>query len=132
MDTDHVIAGTGYKVDIDRLAFLDPELRSQIKAFHGAPALDSVFQSSVRNLHLVGILSAFAFGPVMRFVDGTKHAAAILAGHLRGAARKRFVQPYDDREVPAPVLARSPAASTAPRRRHRPARGRRALTTTGA
>ena len=116
MDTDHVLAGTGYKVDIDRLAFLDPALRSRVKAFHGAPVLDSAFQSSVRNLYFVGISSAFAFGPVMRFVHGTKHAAAILAGHLRGAARKRFAQRYDDREVPAPVLARSSAASTAPRR----------------
>ena len=88
MDTDHVIAGTGYKVDVDLLAFLDPALRSQIKAVHGAPALNSLFQSSVRDLHFVGISSVFAFGPVMRFVHGTKHAA-IVAGHLRGAARMR-------------------------------------------
>ncbi len=80
MNTDHVIAATGYKVDIGRLAFLDPALRSRIKDFHGAPVLDRAFQSSVRNLHFVGISSAFSFGPVMRFVHGTKHAAAILHG----------------------------------------------------
>jgi FAD-dependent urate hydroxylase len=89
MDTDHVIAATGYKVDIGRLAFLDPALLSRIEVFHGAPALDSVFQSSVRNLHFVGIASAFTFGPVMRFVHGTKHAAAILTAHLRAGTRRR-------------------------------------------
>lgn len=116
MDTDHVIAATGYKVDIGRLDLLDPALRSRVKAFHGTPVLDSVFQSSVRNLHFVGISSAFSFGPVMRFVHGTKHAAAILAAHLRGAARKRSGRRYDGDEALSPVLARSSAASM-PRRR---------------
>jgi lysine/ornithine N-monooxygenase len=36
METDHVIAATGYKVDIGRLAFLDPPLRSEIKVLRGA------------------------------------------------------------------------------------------------
>jgi hypothetical protein len=114
METDHVIAGTGYKVDVGLLAFLDPALRSQSKAVHEAPALDSLFQSSVRDLHFVGISSAFAFGPVMRFVHGTKHGA-ILAGHLCGAAPMRPAQRHDGSEVVAPVLARSSATSMARR-----------------
>jgi hypothetical protein len=38
-------------------------------------------------LYFVGIASAFSLGPVMRFVFGAKHAAAILTAHLRAAAR---------------------------------------------
>jgi hypothetical protein len=38
-------------------------------------------------LYFVGLASAFSFGPVMRFVFGAKHAAAILTAHLRAAGR---------------------------------------------
>lgn len=116
MDTDHVIAATGYKVDIGRLAFLDPVLRSRIKVFRGAPVLDSVFQSSVQNLYFVDIASAFSFGPVMRFVFGAKHAAAILAAHLRAEARTRSGRSRDRREAARALWARSPAQPVARRR----------------
>lgn len=116
MDTDHVIAATGYKVDIGRLAFLDPVLRSHIKVFRGAPVLDSVFQSSVQNLYFVGIASAFSFGPVMRFVFGAKHPAAILAAHLRAAARTRSGRSRERSEAAPALWARSPAEPVARRR----------------
>jgi FAD-dependent urate hydroxylase len=86
--TDHVIAGTGYKVDVSRLSPIDEMLRSNIKTFEGAPVLNSVFESSVPGLHFVGLPSALSFGPVMRFVYGTKHAAAILTPHIRSATRQ--------------------------------------------
>jgi hypothetical protein len=86
--TDHVIAGTGYKVDVNRLSLIDETLRSNIKTFKGAPVLNSVFESSVPGLHFVGLPSALSFGPVMRFVYGTKHAAAILTPHIRSATRQ--------------------------------------------
>jgi hypothetical protein len=35
------------------------------------------WRSSLQNLYFVGIPNAFSFGPVMRFVFGDKHAAAI-------------------------------------------------------
>ena len=35
--TGHVITATGYKVDMNRLKFLNPEIRSQIKTFNGSP-----------------------------------------------------------------------------------------------
>jgi FAD-dependent urate hydroxylase len=87
--TDHVIAATGYRVDLGRLAFLDPTLRATIKAADGVPALNPVFESSVPGLHFVGLASAPSFGPVMRFVYGARHAATILTGHIRAAARRR-------------------------------------------
>ena len=37
LDVDHVIAGTGFRVDLDRLAYLPPELRPAINTFSGYP-----------------------------------------------------------------------------------------------
>ena len=44
---DHVIAGTGYDVNVDRIPFLAPELRSVIARRGSGPKLDASFQSSV-------------------------------------------------------------------------------------
>ncbi len=87
--TDNVIAATGYRVDLDRLTFLEPSLRAAIKTADGAPVLNPVFESSVPGLHFVGLSSALSFGPVMRFVYGASHAASILTAHVRAAARAR-------------------------------------------
>ena len=96
-ETEHIIAATGYKVDLRRLAFLDETLRSEIKTFNGSPQLDATFESSAPGLYFVGIASAQSFGPLMRFVYGAKHAATILARHVRAAtpARSRAVEPVD-------------------------------------
>ena len=88
-ETDHIIAATGYKVDLGNLKFLGNELRSGIRTHDGSPRLNAVFESSVPNLHFVGLASAQSFGPVMRFVYGAKHASRILAGHVRPAVRLR-------------------------------------------
>jgi cation diffusion facilitator CzcD-associated flavoprotein CzcO len=88
-ETDHIIAATGYKVDLKRLPFLDKTLQSEIKAFDGSPRLNAAFESSVTGLHFVGVASAQSFGPVMRFVYGAKHAAAILTRHVRRASHVR-------------------------------------------
>jgi thioredoxin reductase len=73
--TEHVIAATGYKVDMERLAFLDSDIRSQINCVGGSPALSSAFESSVPGLYFVGLAAANSFGPVMRFAFGAGFAA---------------------------------------------------------
>ncbi len=52
--TEHVITGTGYKVDLERLQFLSPELRRQIALVQSSPALSANFESSVRGLYFAG------------------------------------------------------------------------------
>jgi cation diffusion facilitator CzcD-associated flavoprotein CzcO len=84
--TDHVIAATGYRVDIGRLDYLDPELAGSIRREAGGiPALSASFETSVPGLYIVGVTSAPVFGPIMRFMYGAKHAAPIVAGALRKA-----------------------------------------------
>jgi len=89
--TDHVIAGTGYRVDLDRLQFLAPEIRAGIKSVQRTPILSSTFESSVPGLHFVGIAAANSFGPVMRFACGAMHPARRLARHLVGTLPRRLV-----------------------------------------
>jgi thioredoxin reductase len=73
--TEHIIAATGYKVDLARLAFLSTEIRSKLRAIEGTPVLSSTFESSVPGLYFVGIAAAHSFGPVMRFAFGAGFAA---------------------------------------------------------
>ena len=45
--SNHVIAATGYKVDLDRLTFLDSALRDQLELSGRSPVLGKGFESSV-------------------------------------------------------------------------------------
>ncbi|HXB63892.1 MAG TPA: FAD-dependent oxidoreductase [Solirubrobacteraceae bacterium] len=74
-----VLAGTGYRPDVDRLRFLDAALRARIATAAGTPVLDRSFQSSVGGLYFVGYAAAGSFGPVMRFVYGADFTARRLA-----------------------------------------------------
>jgi cation diffusion facilitator CzcD-associated flavoprotein CzcO len=73
--TDHIIAATGYRVSLERLTFLRPEVRSKLKAVNGTPVLSSDFESSVPGLYFIGVAAANSFGPVMRFAFGAGFAA---------------------------------------------------------
>jgi thioredoxin reductase len=72
---DHVIAATGYRVDVDRLNFLDGAIRAKVRTIEKAPALSPSFESSVPGLYFAGVSAANSFGPVMRFAFGAKFAA---------------------------------------------------------
>lgn len=84
IETDHVIAATGYKPDLSRLDFLDDDLRAQIPTVEGAPLLSPRFETKVPGLFMVGPVSANCFGPVMRFAAGAGITARFLARHLAG------------------------------------------------
>ncbi|MFC9328221.1 NAD(P)-binding domain-containing protein [Kitasatospora sp. NPDC057015] len=76
LEADHVLAATGYRVDVDRLDLLDPALRRAVRrANGGAPRLSAGLESSVPGLYFTGLAAADTFGPVLRFVCGTGFAA---------------------------------------------------------
>jgi FAD-dependent urate hydroxylase len=79
---DHVIAGTGFKVDVDRLGFLDAGLRQAIRRIMGSPRLNRRFETSVKRLHVIGPASALSFGPLFRFVVGAHYTVRTLARHF--------------------------------------------------
>jgi thioredoxin reductase len=82
---DHVIAGTGYRADLKRIAFISRELRGDIASVAETPVLSSRFESSVPGLFFVGALSANTFGPLTRFAFGAGYAAERVVGRLEAA-----------------------------------------------
>lgn len=80
---DHVLLGTGYKVDVARYPFLSPELVRGIRMTDGFPHLTAGLESSVPGLHFLGAPAGWTFGPLMYFVAGTGFAASNLARYLR-------------------------------------------------
>ena len=82
--TDHVIAATGYRVNLESVPFLDAALLTQVRRVRHGPALSATFESSVPGLHFVGQAAAETFGPVMRFVYGTDFTSRRLTKHILG------------------------------------------------
>lgn len=85
--TDHVIAGTGYQVDLRRLAFLNSGLLAGIRSVDHSPVLSMNFESSIPGLYFVGTTSANSFGPMARFAYGAKFTAQRLSRHLARRSR---------------------------------------------
>ena len=79
---DHVVGGTGYRVSLQRLRFLDDGLRNKIRAAEDTPVLSTYFESSVPGLYFVGAASANSFGPLARFAYGAKYTSRRLSRHL--------------------------------------------------
>ena len=80
--TDHIIAATGYKVDMRRYEFLDPEILASLATVENTPILSAAMESSVSGLYFIGGAAANSFGPVMRFAFGASFAAPHLARSL--------------------------------------------------
>ena len=87
---DHIMLGTGYRVDIARYAFLGEGLLATVRQINGFPCLDAGFESSVPGLHFLGAPAAWSFGPLMRFVAGTEFASRALTRRIvsKGGLRR--------------------------------------------
>jgi thioredoxin reductase len=96
LTADHVIAATGYRVDLERLTFLSPQIRSCVKCVKRTPILSSEFESSVPGLYFAGLAAANSFGPVMRFAYGADFCARTLA---RALSRSYVREPERYRET---------------------------------
>ncbi|MGO9501942.1 MAG: NAD(P)-binding domain-containing protein [Streptosporangiaceae bacterium] len=82
LGADHVIAATGYRTDLSRLSFLDEQLQAGVRTLAGSSVVDHDYQSSVPGLYFIGPAVAPTFGPVMRFVFGSKYPAAAVSRQL--------------------------------------------------
>lgn len=79
---DHVIAATGYRIDVRRLPFLGRDILDQLRLVEYSPILSPNFESSVPGLYFVGPIAATCFGPVMRFAAGAHFTARRVSEHL--------------------------------------------------
>ncbi|MFE7839304.1 NAD(P)-binding domain-containing protein [Streptomyces sp. NPDC057474] len=101
LDTEHVIAATGFRAALDRLDLLSDELRGSLASTpDGSPAVGRDFESSCHGLFLAGLLTASTFGPAMRFVHGATFTAATLVQGVRH--RLRTAAP-PAQAIPVPV-----------------------------
>jgi hypothetical protein len=87
--TDHVIAATGFRVDLRRLPLMDENLRRHIRTLGSMPVLSTNFESSVSGLYFAGLAAAGSFGPLMRFMYGTEFVARRISEHIAAITLKR-------------------------------------------
>lgn len=95
-DADHLMFGTGYRVDVKRYPFLGEDIRSDLRVVDGYPVLRRGLESSISGLHVLGAPAARSFGPTMRFVSGSWYggsrvAEAIASDRSGGGKRSRGV-----------------------------------------
>ncbi len=83
---DHVIAGSGYDINVDSLQFIEPKLRCTIERLERAPKLSASFETSVPGLYVIGPASAMSFGPLFRFVVGADYTVRTVSAHLGARA----------------------------------------------
>lgn len=91
IETEHVIAATGYRPDVNRLDFVSAQIRASLQTVDKAPTLRSNFESSEPSLYFVGVAASNSFGPMMRFAYGAGYTArritqAIVKSHSYGRA----------------------------------------------
>jgi FAD-dependent urate hydroxylase len=72
---DAVVVSAGFRFALDRLAFLSPTVRAAIATRDGWPQLDRWFRSSDPDVLFVGFAAERRFGPIARFVSGSRFTA---------------------------------------------------------
>ncbi|MEU6229147.1 NAD(P)-binding domain-containing protein [Streptomyces sp. NPDC047042] len=103
LETEHVIAATGFRATCDRLSLLDPQLGSRLGALgDGSPAVGRHFESTYPGLFLAGLVTASGFGPAMRFVHGATFTAETLVRGVRRRLRAGARAGGEAVVVPAP------------------------------
>jgi FAD-dependent urate hydroxylase len=84
---DHVLLATGYRISVDKMLILDPQLRNRIVRHGDSPVLSAGFESSVAGLHFIGASAVASFGPLLRFIAGAGFAARRIVQTVRGRSR---------------------------------------------
>ena len=79
---DHVLLGTGYRIDVTKYGFLEPKIQQSLQVFQGFPILQPGLETSIPGLHILGAPGIWSFGPLLQFVSGTKYACQSLAEHI--------------------------------------------------
>lgn len=99
-EADHVVLGTGFRVDVAKYPFLSPELVRDLDLLGGYPRLGPGLETNVPGLHFVGAPAMLSYGPLMRFVVGTWYAAPALTTAVLGRRQRVARLSYKPRIVP--------------------------------
>ena len=79
---DHVLLGTGYRIDVSKYTFLAPAIVKSLQTFEGFPILQPGLETSIPGLHILGAPGIWSFGPLLQFVSGTHYASRTLTQHI--------------------------------------------------
>ena len=74
-EADAVVISAGFRFALDRMAFLSPTVRAAVAVRDGWPILDREFRSTDPDLLFVGFAAERQFGPIARFVSGSRFTA---------------------------------------------------------
>jgi hypothetical protein len=86
---DHVLLGTGFRVDLSRYGLLGADLLGGVRRESGYPVLGRGLESSVPGLHFLGAPASWSFGPIMRFVSGSWFSGQALASYVARATKRK-------------------------------------------
>jgi len=90
IEAEHVIAATGFRVDMRRLRFIRPRILDNLTCADNTPVLSPYFETSVPGLFMIGVVAANNFGPLLRFAYGAGFASRRLSGYLARTAVRRL------------------------------------------
>jgi hypothetical protein len=74
-EADAVVVSAGFRFALERMAFLSPTVCAAVAVRDGWPVLDRYFRSTDPDLLLVGFAAERRFGPIARFVSGSRFTA---------------------------------------------------------
>ena len=74
-EADAVVVSAGFRFGLDRLGFLSPTVKAAVGVRDGWPVLDRYFRSTDPDLLFVGFAAERRFGPIARFVSGSRFTA---------------------------------------------------------
>ncbi len=92
VEADHVIAGTGFRINVSRLSFLSEEILAGLATRVNCPVVNRAGESSVPGLYFAGAHTMASQGPGVRFIAGTHYTSAQLARSVARRARRRTGQ----------------------------------------
>jgi NADPH-dependent 2,4-dienoyl-CoA reductase/sulfur reductase-like enzyme len=74
-EADAVVVSAGFRFALERISFLTEGVRAGVAVRDGWPVLDRYFRSSDPDLMFVGFAAERRFGPIARFVSGSRFTA---------------------------------------------------------
>jgi FAD-dependent urate hydroxylase len=109
IDVDHVMAGTGFHINVSTLSFLSEEIKSGIKTYANLPLVNRAGETSVRGLYFAGAPTMVSLGAGVRFISGTHNTAPQLARSV-GRRLRGETHPAE----PAAAASQEALATTGP------------------
>jgi len=82
-DADGVVVSAGFRFALDKMRFLGQDVARRIAVREGWPVLDRYFRTSEPSLIFVGFAAERRFGPIARFVSGSRFTAHRVAEGFR-------------------------------------------------